>query len=126
METAQRKSKNREVIYEVLASTKSHPDAEWVYANAKEKLPDMGIATVYRNLKALVESGKIMEIESIDGIVHYDANMMPHSHFICEGCGAISDVDIPFVSYNIIEKDGYAVKRGKIVLYGVCPKCAKN
>ncbi len=124
MEVAQRKSRNREVIYEVLASTKSHPDAEWVFNEAKKVCADLGIATVYRNLKTLVESGKIVAIESVDGTVHYDACVLPHSHFVCEECGEISDIDIPFVSLDGVKSEGFIVKRGKIVLYGKCPKCS--
>lgn len=120
---AERHSKSRDVIYETLASTKSHPDAEWVYEQARLKSPGLGIATVYRNLKRLSEEGKIVIIETNNGSVHYDACVLPHAHFICEKCGKIIDIDFPEVPFNEAEKAGFKVKRGKVILYGDCPCC---
>ena len=119
-------SKNRETILNALMNTKTHPDAEWVYEQVRKKLPKVGIATVYRNLRLLVENGEIMEIETKDGVVRYDVNTAPHAHFVCDGCGRITDLDLPFTEYGKVEDEGYLVKRGKIVLYGTCPACNKS
>jgi Fe2+ or Zn2+ uptake regulation protein len=122
----ERHSKSRDAIYETLAGTKSHPDAEWVYEHARETNPSLGIATVYRNLKRLSQSGKIVAIETSNGSVHYDACVTPHAHFICEKCGRILDIDFPDVPFKEAEKAGYEVYRGKVVLFGVCPDCKNS
>ncbi len=119
----ERHSKSRDVIYQTLASTKSHPDAEWIYNEAKKRADGLGIATVYRNLKKLSDRGKIVAIETNNGSVHYDACVKEHAHFICEKCNRILDIDFPEVPFSEAEKAGYTVKRGKVVLYGVCPHC---
>ncbi|MBO5214624.1 MAG: transcriptional repressor [Clostridia bacterium] len=119
----ERHSKSRDVIYETLAGTKTHPDAEWVYETAKRTCPSLGIATVYRNLKRLSEKGQIVAIETSNGSVHYDACVKEHAHFICEKCGKILDIDFPEVPFTEAENAGYEVHRGKVVLYGLCPHC---
>ena len=43
-------SAKREAIYQTLASTKTHPTAEWVYEQLKPKIPDLSLGTVYRNI----------------------------------------------------------------------------
>ena len=121
----ERKSVSREVIYSTLASTKSHPDAEWIYEQARKEQPNLGIATVYRNLKKMSDEGKIVAIETNKGSVHYDACVLDHAHFICEKCDKILDIEFPDVPFNEAEKAGYKVKRGKVVLYGLCPNCCK-
>ncbi len=120
-----RHSHSRDVIYATIASTKSHPDAEWIYEQSRKSAPSLGIATVYRNLRKLSDEGKIVAIETTNGTVHYDACVSEHAHFICEDCGAILDITFPEVPFKEAEKEGYKVKRGKVVLYGTCPKCKK-
>ena len=125
VEKKSRRSISREVIYQTLASTKSHPDADWIYEQARKKHSSLGIATVYRNLKLMSDEGKIVAIETNNGSVHYDACTLDHAHFICERCNKILDIDFPEVPFSEAEKAGYKVKRGKVVLYGLCPNCCK-
>ena len=60
MERAVRYSKKRTAVYDVLSSTKSHPTAEWIYNRLKPEIPDLSLATVYRNLAQLEADGKII------------------------------------------------------------------
>ena len=43
-------SKKREAIREALMNTKEHPSAEMLYTKLKNEIPDLSLATVYRNL----------------------------------------------------------------------------
>ena len=58
METATRHSPKREAILECLRSTTCHPSAEWVYAQLKPRIPDLSLATVYRNLARFRGGGR--------------------------------------------------------------------
>ena len=53
---AQRFSKKREAILQVLRSTVCHPSAKWVFEQIQKQYPDISLATVYRNLRQLAES----------------------------------------------------------------------
>ena len=88
-------SLQRETILNVLRSTKSHPTAEWVYAETRKTLPSISLATVYRNLNKLAESGEIIRIEGAFEKDRYDADTVPHAHAVCEKCGAVRDCPIP-------------------------------
>ena len=63
-----RYSHQREVIRKIICSTKSHPTADWVYSEAKKKIDNISLGTVYRNLKTLEEIGSIQII--------YDENLI--------------------------------------------------
>ena len=86
MEKARRYSPKREAILECLRSTDSHPAAEWVYAQLKPSIPDLSLATVYRNLGQFRKDGTIQVIGNVDGEERYDGDISPHSHFICRSC----------------------------------------
>ncbi len=88
-EKSVRHSTQREVIYETLKNTTSHPDVDAIYKEVKRRLPDIGVATVYRNLKMLVAAGKVNTLETTRNCIHYDADVSNHSHFICSECGKI-------------------------------------
>ena len=120
-----RYSKQRETVYDVVASTKSHPDADWVYGKVREIIPNVSLGTVYRNLRTLVDSGQLITLETSLGTVHYDADLSEHDHFVCEECGRISDLFIPGCEKERLEADGYEVKAVKRIFYGICKECNK-
>ena len=83
METATRYSPKREAILKCLRSTTCHPSAEWVYTQLKPQIPDLSLATVYRNLARFRSEGAVQVIGCVDGEDRYDGNVAPHGHFIC-------------------------------------------
>ena len=121
-----RRSQQREVIYETLKNTKSHPTAEWIYENVKKVLPDIGIATVYRNLKQMAESGVVKTLETTENKLHYDADLSEHSHFVCLHCGKITDIFLQTNAKESLQQLGYEVEHQKMIFYGKCPNCIEN
>lgn len=118
-----KRSKQRERILEVVRSTKTHPTADWVFHEVRKDIPNISLATVYRNLNLLVESKDINEVLS-DGQLHFDANRDEHFHFICRSCKGIFDVEGTRVSSPDFKLPrGYKVEDVKIDFYGLCPDC---
>lgn len=127
-----RYSKQREIMLNVLKSRKDHPTAQMLYEEVKKQLPQIGIATVYRNIADLVEEGIITKIKTKnDGLDRFDANVEPHYHFECVECNNIYDIypDVHIyyeLSDNIktmIRKIGAEVTDTDIMIRGICRKC---
>ena len=96
MERTIRYSKKREAILEAIRSTDTHPTADWVYQTLKPTHPDLSLGTVYRNLNFFREQGTIRCVGVVKGQERFDANTHPHTHFVCDGCGAVIDLhEIP-------------------------------
>ena len=87
-----RKSKQRDVILEIVQNNNIHPTAEWIYGEAKKFIPTIGIATVYRNLNKLVEIGEIEKISIPGESDRYDSVMTEHFHMRCSSCGELKDI----------------------------------
>ena len=121
-------SVQRETIYQALKSTKIHPSADWVYARCREKMPGIGLATVYRNLEALVEQGRAIKINVAQGKDRYDADISPHFHTVCPVCGKVSDCETDEDIVVLLESE--CGKRGyqgwSLVFTDVCPDCRTN
>lgn len=128
MKTRLNNSEKRNAILSALKNTTSHPSAEWIFEKVKEDCPGIGIATVYRNLKILLEQNQIFKVDVGDGLDHYDAQIeIPHDHTYCTVCGAIGDIEASSVSgFEKIAKDEFSVEAYSLVLYGKCRKCKQE
>lgn len=116
-------SHQRVLVKQILKNRCDHPTADMVYQTAREKEPLISLATVYRNLKLLSETGEIDTLETVDKKIHYDGNTDKHGHFICERCGAIYDIwSKPQPPAELIGQ-GFTVKDCKCVYYGLCKNC---
>ena len=90
-------SRKREAVLHAVEGTKSHPSAEWVYGQLRQEHPDISLATVYRNLKRFCDTGRVRSIGVVNGQERFDADLSPHSHFVCRRCGAVQDIpEMPF------------------------------
>lgn len=122
-------SQKREAIYETIASTKTHPDAEWIYQKVKEIYPTISLGTVYRNLVQLRNDGKIKSVGVVKGCERFDANVGPHSHFICKKCGRIIDIGGLFSIHTsrldeIVRNElGFDADSHELIFYGRCDLC---
>lgn len=127
-ETKTRYSKQRELILSNLQNRCDHPTAEMIYQDLKKSHPNLSLGTVYRNLSQLVESKQINKLDLGNPMVHYDANIQPHMHFICERCHQIIDIDIQEESLKkqIKEKYSYHINSIQINMTGICQNCLKD
>jgi len=122
-----KRSKKREAILNVLRSTKEHPNADWIYMQIKKEYPDISLATVYRNLAMFRKEGDIISVGNVNGHERYDADTSPHSHFICNKCGRILDLNNLSVDKDVLDKIesnmDIKVEDCAVVLSGLCKDC---
>lgn len=122
-------SKQRELVLKTLRENVIHPTADEVYQLARKEMPELSLATVYRNLNQLAGLGMIRKIEGLNGSVHYDHNLCNHYHFICTKCNKVYDVpyDIaPGLADQVTAKTGLNVESYDISFKGICPDCIKT
>lgn len=120
-----RYSRQRAALLELLRSTKSHPDAEWLYTGLRKEYPNISLGTVYRNLRQLTDAGEIVEL-SDGAISHFDGDISPHYHMKCSGCGGIYDIHKDNVSITVKTEDGFRIDGINLILSGICRNCQKK
>lgn len=82
----------KRAIYELLASSTSHPTAEELYEQVRQQFPNISLATVYDNVKKFQRLGLCREIYDNNGVTRFDANMHTHHHLLDSSTGTIHDV----------------------------------
>ena len=130
MEKRENYSRKRMAILNLLRETDTHPTAEWVYEQLRPKYPDLSLGTVYRNLKTLCQKGRAMSVGVLGGQEHFDGNVQPHAHFVCECCGRVLDIHEDFFPPESLAKlsaaTGFTVRSAAVLFRGRCPQCQQE
>lgn len=130
MERSAKHFRKRDAILACIRSTTEHPSAEWIYEAVKSQIPDISLATVYRNLSLFKEQGMITSLGTVNGVERFDANTEPHVHFICTGCGSVLDLtgmQVPEELNSAAARDsGGRVDSCQLSFTGMCGNCAQN
>ena len=130
MEHTVRYSKKREAILSAIQGTSCHPSADWVYRQLKPSHPDLSLGTVYRNLAFFLERGQVKSVGVVQGQERFDAVVTPHSHFVCNCCGAV--LDLPDIDLSggldgaVSRQYGLMTERHELTFYGLCPSCSRE
>jgi Fur family transcriptional regulator, ferric uptake regulator len=92
---------------------------------ARAHCPGLGIATVYRTLKALVEEGALAQVELPGEPPRYEATgKRHHHHFHCRACDRVYELDGCPEGLRNLTPAGFALESHEVVLYGRCAECA--
>ncbi len=129
----QRNTTQRRVILEELKKVKSHPTAQQLHKIVRKKVPDISLATVYRNLKRLSEQELINELEVAGSDKRFDGDTSDHLHVRCASCGCVADLKL---ASNQVTSDqannpvktisDWKVIGSHIEYRGICPGCYKQ
>lgn len=123
-----RLTSQKKFILDYLMSVKVHPTAENVYNVVRKKLPRISLGTVYRILKDFDQKDKAQIILSKKA-AHFDADMTPHTHFVCQQCDRVFDIFDECYKCGILDKKRTKVGKinnYKIIFYGICKNCRKR
>ncbi|NLX18648.1 MAG: Fur family transcriptional regulator [Desulfobulbus sp.] len=121
-----RRTHQRETILQELSRSKDHPTAEELYKRIRKQLPRISLATVYRNLETLAETGIIKKLEVSGRHNRFDWDTSDHDHIYCVRCHRIDNfVAVPHIHpFNVpVQLKGYQVTGCRVEFYGICPKC---
>ena len=124
-------TKQRKLILEQFFLVDRHLSVEEIYQRLKEN--NIGLATVYRNVKIFNSIGIVKEIV-VDGVSYYELKIYSkkplHIHFQCVKCNDIIDIDerkvaLEYLKVNkaIEDMNDLDIYDVNIMLIGLCKRC---
>jgi Fe2+ or Zn2+ uptake regulation protein len=120
----------RRTVVDVLSVSTSRLTPAQVHARAQQRAPEVGLVTVYRTLRTLVELGLACEI-SVDGRQPMYLLRRPtahHHHIVCTSCGHVVDFTsdaIEELGRRLAAETGYSVQSHVLEFSGTCPVCRR-
>ena len=95
-----------------------------IHELARRHVAAIGLATVYRALKALVDEGTVAVVTLPGELPRYElAQRGHHHHFRCDVCQRVFDVPGCPGDLSHLAPPGFMVERHDITLYGRCRDC---
>lgn len=120
----ERETRQRKAIRNALAHADRPLSPAEILQAASEAVPGLGIATVYRNVKGLLEEEWIVPVELPGEPPRYEVSGKDHHHhFLCRECDSVYEIDGCPGNIRSVTPKGFRLERHEMVLYGVCLGC---
>lgn len=121
-----RKTKQRDALKEILERSERPLSVDELLTAASKRVDGLGVATVYRAVGALLESGWIDAVEIPGEPTRYErSDRGHHHHFQCEGCERVFDVTGCLDNVRKLAPPKFRVRDHAVTLYGLCAACAR-
>ncbi len=119
-----RKTRQKEAIRKMFCQTSGPLTPREVLALAKQEVPGLGMATVYRCLDDLVGNGWLTAV-ALAGETRYErADHGHHHHFLCQECHrafCLNDCQGPL---HLHLPAGFVGQDHEVTIHGRCAECA--
>ncbi len=123
-----RQTNQREVLLDAFLSAGRHITAGQLHEKLSEEHPEIGFATVQRNLNLFCEAGIAEEIKVGRQKTRYEQKIghEHHDHLICLKCGVFIEVKDPKIEKlqeRLAEVNDFVSVRHRLEIYGYCRRC---
>ncbi len=104
-----------------------HMNIDDLYKNLLKKFPSISLATIYKNINAMVEKIFLSEVKIPASKSVYELAKVEHSHLVCSKCGKIEDIMIDTLSLQelLSTKTSFKVENTVLAFRGICTSCLK-
>ena len=122
-----RQTPQRETILEIFLKMEGHVLPEDLFKKVREIDPSIGMATTYRTLSLLVQSGLARENDDVKG-KNYELEYLRahHDHLICTQCNKVVEFQHPVIEQlqlDVCDKHGFSLRSHTMTLKGICQDC---
>ena len=122
----ERKTRQRSAVRDALLEAHRPLTPSEVLEIAQRRVSGIGIATVYRVLKALLEEGGVVPVEIPGSAPRYEmAHLGHHHHFQCRLCSRVFEIRGCPGNLQRLAPPGFLLEGHDVTLYGRCVTCAE-
>lgn len=121
----ERDTRQKRAIRNVFERSIGPLSPEQLHAAASQESEGLGLATVYRSIRTLLDEGWLDSIEVPGHGAFYErANKEHHHHFACDECGTVYDLDGCSSEVRGRLPRGYRARGHDVTIFGTCAACS--
>lgn len=126
-----RMTKQRSAVAEVLSQSDEFRSAQQLHEDLRDRGESVGLATVYRTLQSLAQSGTVDVLRIDDGetLYRHCRRAEHHHHLVCRRCGRTVEIGGDIVerwAAQIAKDHGFVEVDHTAELFGTCAACAQK
>jgi len=124
-------TRQRAAVSALLERTEDFRSAQQLHESLRESGDSIGLATVYRTLQALADSGEVDVLRADDGEALYRRceSAKHHHHLVCRRCGTtveISGAGVEAWAEEMAARHGFSAVEHTLDLFGLCSQCTRE
>jgi len=121
----ERRTRQRDAIRQVFEEIPRPLGLQEVLDAGRQHVAGLGIATVYRTINSLVETGWLVPVELPGEAPRYErAGGGHHHHFRCRSCRSVFEIEGCPGELRDLTPAGFTLEAHEVVLYGLCAACS--
>lgn len=119
-------TKQKDKILNVIMNYKH----EFTIRDIHNKIPNIGLTTIYRLVDKLVLDGRLNKYITKDNITYYEyleeCDNNNHFYLKCDKCGNMVHIDCDCINElksHIFKNHNFKLNKDHIIINGICDKC---
>jgi Fur family transcriptional regulator, ferric uptake regulator len=97
-----------------------------LFDHARELDPQLGLATVYRTVELLRETGSLRQLVHDGRPTYVRCHAGHHHHLVCTACGAVQETELCAApsAAELRKRHGFRAQEHQVDIFGLCERCA--
>ena len=125
MKEHSRRTKQREALQMVLEDAERPLSIGELLDAASRHVDGLGVATVYRAIRSLLDAGWIEVVEIPGEPTRYErSDKGHHHHFQCQKCERVFDIAGCLENLRKLVPPKFRIRTHDVTLYGLCASCS--
>lgn len=120
----ERNTRQKQIVARLIREA-GHPlTVREILTLGRRHMSRLGIATVYRTVKRLIDAGELQAVVIPGDTVRYETAKHHHHHFKCSRCDRVYDLEGCVKELKCMVPKGFKVENHELTFYGYCRSCA--
>ena len=121
-----RMTRQRRAVLDAISTRGGRFTIVEIYDEARAHEPALGLATVYRTVELLKQTGALRPLPGDERPVYVRCHPGHHHHLVCVSCGAVEETELCAApsAAELKQRHGFEAEAHEVDIYGTCARCA--
>ncbi len=116
----------RRAVLDAIEASDGRFTALDLFERARRSSPQLGLATIYRTLDLLRETGSLHALSGEGRPAYVRCSPKHHHHLVCLSCGSVEDTELCATpsQRSLSRRHGFRAESHELEIYGTCKRCS--